>query len=95
MGFFGKLSGKDIEDNLKEYGEIYGEVLLGMHRDIQSHQRLIQDSHQGMTAMLDEARAILSEMKRYYPMIKIVFWIAIIAIVLSLFSIGVVIWTTI
>lgn len=93
MGLFRKLSGKDVEDKIKEYSEIYGEVLLGMHRDIQSHQRLIQDSKQGMTAMLDEARAILSEMKRYRCIIKIAFGFAIIAIVLSLLSIGVVIWT--
>lgn len=95
MGFFGKLSGKDVEDKIKEYGEIYGEVLFGMHRNIQSQQKLIHDYRQEMTTMLTEAKAIQTEMRQRNNQIRLAFWIAVIAIVLSLLSIGVTIWTTI
>lgn len=39
---FGKrLTGQSVAEKVSEYSEIYGEVLLGMHRDMQRHNATI------------------------------------------------------
>jgi len=35
MGIFDKISGKAIEDKIGEYSEVYGEVLLGLHQEVE------------------------------------------------------------
>jgi hypothetical protein len=35
----GTLSGKNVEEALAEYGSVYGEVLLGLHRDLEALRR--------------------------------------------------------
>jgi hypothetical protein len=41
MEFLDKITGRGAEKKLDEYSEIYGEVLLGMHRDLQDYLRKI------------------------------------------------------
>jgi len=36
------ISGKAIEDKVREYSEVYGEVLLGLHRDLESLRSIVQ-----------------------------------------------------
>lgn len=38
----GTLTGKNIEDALSDYSAVYGEVLLGMHREVQKLQSDLQ-----------------------------------------------------
>ena len=42
MGIFDKINGKNIEQKVSEYSEIYGEVLLGVHRDVKSLESKVQ-----------------------------------------------------
>lgn len=43
IGFWDRLSGKGVEMLVDEYSETYGEILLGMHRDITSFRKKISD----------------------------------------------------
>lgn len=48
-----------------------------MHSDMQSYQKIIQDSKGIITEMLEETRGILSEMKQYSRTIKLAFELAL------------------
>ncbi len=50
-----QLSGKGVERKIDEYTEVYGEVLLGMHRNILEQRELIDDYTGRMSEMLDTA----------------------------------------
>ncbi|NOT21372.1 MAG: hypothetical protein HOP22_01410 [Nitrospiraceae bacterium] len=43
MGTWDKISGKTVEDKVTEYSEVYGEVLLGLHRDLERQNRFLQE----------------------------------------------------
>lgn len=43
MSFLKGLSGKNVEEKVVEYSEIYGEILLGMHRDLETMQRRVSE----------------------------------------------------
>jgi hypothetical protein len=49
-GVLGRISGKAVEDKIAEYSEVYGEVLLGLHRDLENHSRLLQDCQRRLVA---------------------------------------------
>jgi DNA repair exonuclease SbcCD ATPase subunit len=42
MGIFDKINGKHIEQKVSEYSEVYGEVLLGVHREVKSLDAKVQ-----------------------------------------------------
>lgn len=50
MGILDNISGKAMEDKLREYSEIYGEVVLGLHRDLEEQNRFLQDCQQRLVA---------------------------------------------
>ncbi|MFM1655800.1 hypothetical protein ACI7RC_27430 [Brevibacillus sp. B_LB10_24] len=39
MGFFDRLSGKDVTEKIEEYSEVYGQILLGMHEKLESMEK--------------------------------------------------------
>ncbi len=43
IGFWDRLTGKGIEMLVDEYSEIYGEILLGMHRELTTQKKKISD----------------------------------------------------
>ncbi|WP_243388183.1 hypothetical protein [Bacillus kexueae] len=44
MGFFDTLTGKNVEQAIEEYGNVYNEVLIGMHHEIQTiHHQLLRN----------------------------------------------------
>lgn len=53
MGFFDKINGKGIEDKVEEYSEVYGEVLLGLHRDLEKYRRLLNGFEKKFDADMD------------------------------------------
>lgn len=65
MGFWGKLTGLDIAKVVDEFEKIYGETLLGMHRDIESQKRLVQDYKEEMSSMLTDVKATQREAQNY------------------------------
>ena len=57
-------SGRATEQKLVEYSEIYGDILLGMHRDMERHQTLIKQHDQNMrqgVARVIQVQAQLSQ----------------------------------
>ncbi len=54
----GKISGKNIEDKISEYSEIYGEILLGMNREIETDRRLIRESRAEMDQIFQQTKNI-------------------------------------
>lgn len=64
MKFFDRFTGKSLEDKIGQYSEVYGEVLLGMHRDIETQKKLVHDYRQEMSSLIDEARRIKEEFER-------------------------------
>ena len=48
MEIFDRLTGAKTEKDLAEYSEVYGEVLLGMHRDLERHRTLINAHDENM-----------------------------------------------
>ena len=48
MEFIDRLTGAKIEKDLAQYSETYGEILLGMHADMERHQTLIKEHDQNM-----------------------------------------------
>jgi CHASE3 domain sensor protein len=48
-----RLTGAKIENELAQYSDVYGEILLGMHRDMERHQAVItqhdSDMRQGLS----------------------------------------------
>ena len=52
------VSGKAIEDKIEEYSEVYGEVLLGLHRDIERQNRFLQDYKQQLDNQIQQLRRI-------------------------------------
>ena len=88
-----RLTGKAVEDKLDEYSEVYGEVLLGMHRDIQAQRTLIHDYRDEMSSFLNEARSVASQLKHRNNEIARAYWIGICAAVIAVIAIGISIWT--
>lgn len=89
-----------VEQKIQEYTEVYGDILLGLHEELQAQKRSIQsikmlmDKHrQDMTNTLSEAKLIGEAVKERDRRIKIALSLAIISVVLSLVSFGIVIWT--
>ncbi len=50
--FLETISGKAVEGKVKEYSEVYGEVLLGLHRDLQQQARLLDDCRQRLDSQM-------------------------------------------
>ncbi|MFZ0683977.1 MAG: hypothetical protein WAM89_00410 [Terriglobales bacterium] len=50
--FTGRLSGRSTEEKVVQYSEVYGEVLLGMHREIERFRSVVnEDSRNVKTAL--------------------------------------------
>lgn len=54
MDIWRKISGKAVEDKVSEYSEVYGEVLLGLHRDLEKQNRLFQECQQHLDLQIQE-----------------------------------------
>lgn len=52
MGFLKGISGKNVEEKVDEYSEIYGEILLGMHRDLEAMHQIVE-KHKEKTIQLE------------------------------------------
>lgn len=58
MGILDKMSGKALEDRVSEYSEVYGEVVLGLHRDLKKQNRFLQDCQQRLVAQAKQIRQL-------------------------------------
>ena len=46
MKFLDKISGKAVEEKIGEYSEVYGEVLLGLHKELERQNTLLEKHEQ-------------------------------------------------
>jgi exonuclease VII large subunit len=50
MSFWGTFTGATVQNKVNEYTEVYGEVLLGLHRDLQRQQDVLQEHQRRLDA---------------------------------------------
>jgi hypothetical protein len=60
----GTLSGRKVEEQLTEYGTVYGEVLLGMHRELQKARAEIEHQQVNAYANDSEIRLLRRELQQ-------------------------------
>jgi hypothetical protein len=58
----GTLTGQNIEDALSEYSAVYGEVLLGMHREVQTLKADLQQQRVSAYANDAELRLLRQDL---------------------------------
>ena len=57
------LTGTKLGKEVQQFAEKFGEILLGMDREIKSQRKLIQDYRQEMLGMLNEVRTTKTEIE--------------------------------
>jgi hypothetical protein len=50
MGMFDTVTGKAVEEKMREYTEVYGQVLVGIHQDIQKQAMLLKECRVDLAA---------------------------------------------
>jgi len=50
MSLFDTFTGETVKNKVNEYTEVYGEVLLGLHRDLQRQRGVLQEYQQQLDA---------------------------------------------
>ena len=61
MKFLNNITGKTIEEKVSEYSDIYGEILLGMHQEIESQRKRIHDYSLNMQQIIDKEKIKLDK----------------------------------
>ncbi len=82
MGVFDGFKGKSVLDKVQEYSNKYGEILVGMHQD------LMQMKH-----MIKNAESFMDKIPVYKRLIIGAVVISIISSVLSIITLGVLLWS--
>ena len=77
----GTLTGKNVEQQVAEYSELYTQVLLGLHRDLEAQGRKLQDQ-----------ATEIEVLKRQVASMRMVRIVAIAAFVIALVSAGGALW---
>ena len=57
-GAVNRISGKSVEEKISEYTEIYGEILLGMNRELETSRRLISEYREEMSQLTDTTKGL-------------------------------------
>jgi chromosome segregation ATPase len=66
MEFIDRLTGAKTEKDLAQYSEVYGEILLGMHRDMERHRTLIKEHDQNMRQGVARVIGVEAELRRRF-----------------------------
>lgn len=78
MSILDSITGKAVETKLREYSEVYGEVLLGLHKELENNSRLLQDYRQ--------------QLKNHERYIKQLMILCVVSLLFTM-AIGVVVWS--
>ena len=102
----GALIGKNVEQQVAEYREVYTQVLLGVHGDLEQQSRKVDDhdkeiealKHQVADAALQWTRASTNDkdveaLKRKIASMSVTRTLAIAGFALALLAFGVALWT--
>ena len=94
MNFFKKISGKTVEEKIEEYSEVYGEILLGLHKELEKQNTLLEkheqqfNSHEGN---LHEQVQIKSQVENLQGQVKQLRIFCVLSYVFAI-GVGVIIW---
>ncbi|MCL6516753.1 hypothetical protein [Alicyclobacillus sp.] len=64
MGILDRISGKSIEDKVVEYSEMYGEIVLGLYRDLETLNQRVYDDGVEMTALAGRMDELQTDVTR-------------------------------
>ena len=89
MNFLKKISGKTVEDKIEEYSEVYGEILLGFHKELEQHSTLLEKHEQQFNSQ--EENLLKSQVKNLHEQVKQLRILCVLSYVFAI-GVGVVIW---
>jgi predicted nucleic acid-binding Zn-ribbon protein len=84
------LSGVSLEKKVDEYSDLYTQVLLGVHLELEAQKSKIQDC----TAQVTELAHQIEGLKRQVVSMRIPILVASAAFIVALVSVGVALWST-
>ena len=79
----GTLTGQNVEQQVAEYSEVYTQVLLGLHGDLELQSGKVEDHDKQINALKHQSASM-----------KLILAVAIAALAVSLVAMGVSLWTT-
>lgn len=66
LGFWDTLTGRELAARVGEYSEIYGEILLGLHRDFERLKREVQEYREKTSRAVRAAREAEDNVRRLH-----------------------------
>ena len=94
MNFLNKISGKVVEEKIGEYSEVYGEVLLGLHKELERQNILLEKHEQQFNSQeenLHEQIQLKSQIKKLHGQVQQLRILCVLSYVFVI-GVGVVIW---
>ena len=94
MNFLNKISGKNVENKIEEYSEVYGEILLGLHKGLEQHSNLLEKHEQQFNSQkehLHEQVQLKSQVKNLHGQVKQLRILCVLSYVFAI-CVGVAIW---
>ena len=94
MNFFKKISGKTVEEKIEEYSEVYGEILLGLHKESEKQNTLLEKHEQQFNSQeenLHEQVQLKSQVKNLQGQVKHLGIFCVLSYIFAI-GVGVVIW---
>jgi uncharacterized coiled-coil DUF342 family protein len=68
--FYGRLTGHAIEQKVAQYSETYGEILLGMHRDMEKSKVEIEKTKELLNEVQQKGQALMSMVENQRDQIR-------------------------
>lgn len=96
MKFLDKISGKAVEEKIGEYSEVYGEVLLGLHKELEKQNTLLEKHEQQFSSQeenLHEQVRLKSQIKKLHGQVQQLRILCILSYIFAI-GVGVVLWMT-
>ena len=87
MNFLDKISGKAVEEKIGEYSEVYGEVLLGLHKELEKQSTLLEKHEQQFNSQV----RLKSQVKKLNGQVQQLRTLCILSYVFAI-GVGVVLW---
>ena len=94
MNFLDKISGKAVEEKIGEYSEVYGEVLLGLHKELERQNTLLEKHEQQFNSQeenLHEQLQLKSQIKKLHGQVQQLRILCVLSYVFVI-GMGVVVW---
>ena len=94
MNLLKKISGKTVEEKIEEYSEVYGEILLGLHKELEQHSTLLEKHEQLFNSQeenLHEQAQLKSQIKNLHEQVKQLRILCVLSYGFAI-GVGVVIW---